>query len=136
MAFFLNTLWKIYENDKPLVRISQYVTIFLFRFYNRVDYKYLWPQALTILVLKEWEMAHELYSSNSWCEFHCWLTLCVDVNVLSLIPCYQTNLTRRDCQHSHAQILKLVLLCPTISEFSFCFSRVTTYKVVRFQRLC
>ena len=30
----------MYENDKGLVRISQYVKIFSFRFYNRVDYKY------------------------------------------------------------------------------------------------
>lgn len=62
LVFFLNTLWKMYENDKGLVRISQYVKIFSFIFYNWVDYKYFWPQGLTILVIfKKWEMTHELF---------------------------------------------------------------------------
>lgn len=98
LVFFLNTLWKMYENDKGLVRLSQYVKIFSFRFYNRVDYKYFWPQGLTILVvLKKWEMTHKLFFFiffNSWCEFHCWLTMCIYVKVLSLVPYYQTKPTR------------------------------------------
>lgn len=34
LVFFLNALLKIYGNDKLLVRRSQYVKIFSFRFYN------------------------------------------------------------------------------------------------------
>ena len=128
----------MYENDKGLVRISQYVKIFSFRFYNRVDYKYFWPQGLTILVvLKKWEMTHELFFFiffNSWCEFHCWLTMCIYVKVLSLVPCYQTKPTR------HGFIMSLFSCSDTSNgsslpnnlQVSIWYSRVITYKMGRF----
>ena len=128
----------MYENDKGLVRISQYVKIFSFRFYNRVDYKYFWPQGLTILVVvKKWEMTHELFFFiffNSWCEFHCWLTMCIYVKVLSLVPCYQTKPTR------HGFIMSLFSCSDTSNgsslpnnlQVSIWYSRVITYKMGRF----
>lgn len=124
LVFFLNTLWKMYENDKGLVRISQYVKIFSFRFYNRVDYKYFWPQGLTILVV--------LKKNGKWlmnCSFLFFLIL--DVNSTVDWPCVfmwryyllfpVTRLSQPDmdlsCHYSHAQILRMVLPCPTTSKF-------------------